>query len=169
MLVQHMNSSLTEQHGPDRRQGRGKAHPRRSASDRFESAYGRCWASLHREADPDLSRLELEVLHHAGADADGVGLTWLAKHLGRPKSTTSVAVKDLERRGFLRRARHADDERRVAIVLTPAGRTRVASDRVLEPAPLAAALRALPRGTRDALLNGIERLAIAAEQLPSVQ
>jgi hypothetical protein len=51
----------------------------------------------------------------------------------------SVAVKDLERRGFVRRRRDARDERRLAIVLTAEGRRRAA------------------------LLDGFEALAEAAE------
>jgi DNA-binding MarR family transcriptional regulator len=160
-----MNRSLSEQS----RRGPGGTHPRRSAADRFESAYRSCRDALHRSDDPDLSSHELEILHHVGRDIDGVALTGLARHLGWPKSTTSVAAKELERRGFLCRTRPADDERRLAIILTPEGRARIDADRILEPARLAAALRALPRVTRDALLDGIEQLAAAAERLPAVQ
>ena len=60
-------------------------------------------------------------------------LTALARHLALPKSTASVVVKDLERRGFVERARDARDERRLAIVLSAEGRARVADDTVLEP------------------------------------
>ena len=48
-------------------------------------------------------------------------MTALAEHLALPKSTASVVVKDLERRGFVRRARDERDERRLAIVLSDAG------------------------------------------------
>lgn len=155
-----MNSSLTEQ-------PRGRAHARQSAADRFEAAYRRCWGSLRRPDDPDLSPHELQLLRHVGSDDDGAALTWLARHLGWPKSTTSVLVKDLERRGLLARDRRPDDERRLAIVLTAAGRARVAADRVLEPRRLAGALRALSPTARDALLDGFEQLAAAAERLPA--
>jgi DNA-binding MarR family transcriptional regulator len=121
---------------------------------------------LHRPDDPDLSAPELALLRRVGDDADGVALTWLARHLGWPKSTTSVLVKDLERRGLLARDRRPDDERRLAIVLSAAGRARVRADRVLEPRRLAGALRALSPTVRDALLDGIEQLAVAAERLP---
>jgi MarR family transcriptional regulator, organic hydroperoxide resistance regulator len=93
-----------------------------------------------------------------------VALTDLARHLLLPKSTASVAIKDLERRGFVRRRRDARDERRLAIVLTAEGRRRVAADTVLEPEPLARALAALPPSRRAALLDGFEALADAAER-----
>jgi DNA-binding MarR family transcriptional regulator len=156
-----MNSSLTE-----RKRG-GPTHARRSAADRFESAYRQCSSALHSPADPDVSSHELELLRHVGAEREGVALTWLAKHLGWPKSTTSVLVKDLERRGLLARARRDDDERRLAIALTVKGSARVAGDRVLEPRRLAAALRALSPVVREQLLDGLEHLAAAAERLPA--
>lgn len=156
-----MNSSLSEQPSG------GRAHARRSAGARFEDAYRRCWGALRRPDDPDLSAHEVQLLRQVGNEPDGVALTWLARHLGWPKSTTSVLVKDLERRGLVARDRRADDERRLAIGLTAEGRARVAADRVLEPGRLAAALRTLSPAVRDQLLDGFELLAGAAERLPT--
>ena len=90
-------------------------------------------------------------------------LGWLAQHLALPKSSASVLVKDLERRGFVRRRRDSEDERRLAIVLTAKGRRRVEADSVLERKPLAAALEDLPERERRALLRSLDRLAAAAE------
>jgi len=154
-----VNSSLTEPSPA--------AHPRISAAERFEAAFARCDATLRRDAAPDLSVEELALLHQVGADPDGVALTWLAAHLQRPKSTISVLVKDLEARGFVQRRRRADDERRLAIVLTAAGRTRVDADRLLDARRLAAALRTLSPVARSQLLDGLERLAQAAESAPT--
>ncbi len=95
----------------------------------------------------------------------GIALTALAAHLALPKSTASVVVKDLERRGFVRRARDERDERRLAIVLSAEGRARVAADTVLEPEGLARALAALPKEERVALLRAFESLADAGENL----
>ncbi|HEX9991778.1 MAG TPA: MarR family winged helix-turn-helix transcriptional regulator [Acidimicrobiales bacterium] len=134
----------------------------RSHSERFEDAYTRLWAVLHRPDDPDLTQHEREVLHHVPASG-GVPLGDLAHHLALPKSTASVLVKDLERRGFLRRRRDPADERRLAIVLTPKGRRRVEADRVLDPDGLGAALAALPPSRRELLLALMERVAAAAE------
>jgi DNA-binding MarR family transcriptional regulator len=156
-----MNSSLTEP-VPG-----GRTHARRSAADRFESAFRVCWAALHSPADPELAPNELELLRHVGDEPDGVALTWLAGHLGWPKSTTSVLVKDLERRGLVARRRRADDERRLAIALTPRGSARVAADRILEPGRLAAALRVLSPAVREQLLEGLEHLGAAAARLPA--
>jgi len=93
----------------------------------------------------------------------GVTLGWIAQHLLLPKSSASVLVKDLERRGFVKRRRDAQDERRLAIVLTSKGQGRVQADTVLEPQRLQAALSKLPERERHSLLRSIERLAQAAE------
>lgn len=132
-----------------------------SDAERFEAAYRAVWGALHRQDDPDLSQHERQLLHHVPADG-GIALNALAKHLALPKSTASVLVKDLERRGFVRRRRDTADERRLAIVLTPEGARRVAADRVLEPDRLAAAIATLTRAERGTMLAGIERLARAA-------
>jgi DNA-binding MarR family transcriptional regulator len=156
-----MNSSLTEPVSG------GRAHARRSAADRFESAFRLCWAGLHSPDDPTVAPNELELLRLVGTESDGVALTWLARHLDWPKSTTSVLVKDLERRGLLARDRRDDDERRLAITLTSQGSARVAADRILAAGRLAAALRILSPAVREQLLDGLEQLAAAAERLPA--
>jgi DNA-binding MarR family transcriptional regulator len=135
-----------------------------SETERFERAYRRVWGALHRWDDPELSQHERQLLHHVPAEG-GIALTVLAAHLALPKSTASVVVKDLERRGFVRRARDTRDERRLAIVLSEEGRARVAADTVLEPEPLTRALAALREEEREALLSAFEALADAGEKL----
>jgi DNA-binding MarR family transcriptional regulator len=135
---------------------------KRSASEQFETLYRRIWGSLNRPDEPDLSQHERDLLHHVPVDGS-VTLTWLAGHLGLPKSTTSVVIKSLGQRGFLRRARDPLDERRLAIELTDQGRDRLARDTVLEPKALAAALAKLSPAVRAGLLDGLAQLADAAE------
>jgi DNA-binding MarR family transcriptional regulator len=135
-----------------------------SDPERYELAYRRVWGALHRGDEGDLGQHERQVLHHVPAEG-GVALSWLARHLALPKSSASVLIKDLERRGFVRRARDARDERRLAIVLTGEGQRRVAADTVLEPERLARALASLPERRRASLLAGMDALADAAERL----
>ncbi|HSO94475.1 MAG TPA: MarR family transcriptional regulator [Acidimicrobiia bacterium] len=156
-----MNRSLTEPVGS------GRAHPRRSAADRFESAYRRCWAALRSPTDPDLTWNERELLRCVGDEPDGIALTGVSTRLGWPKSTTSVLAKDLEGRGLLARRRRVDDERRLAITLTATGAARVEADRLLESRRLVAALRVLSPIVREELLAGLEQLAGSAERLPA--
>jgi DNA-binding MarR family transcriptional regulator len=134
-----------------------------SSAEQFEAAYTRIWAALNKPDDPDLSQHERNLLHHIPR-RDGVALTWLARHLGLPKSSASVLVKDLERRGFVTRSRDKRDERRLSISLTPKGRRRVASDRVLEPRRLAAALESLPETRVRSVVRAMNDVAAAAEE-----
>jgi DNA-binding MarR family transcriptional regulator len=139
-----------------------------SDSERFEALYRRLWGALNRSDDADLSQHERQVLHHL-LPHGSVPLTWLADHLGLPKSTTSVMIKSLAARGFVRRERDPDDERRLAITLTDLGRTRVGRDTVLRPDDLATALARLDPDTTTALLHGMARLAEEAEHLHDSQ
>jgi DNA-binding MarR family transcriptional regulator len=135
-----------------------------SDSERFETLYRRLWGALNHQDDADLSQHERQVLHHLLPHRH-VPLTWLAEHLGQPKSTMSVMIKDLAARGFVQRERDPGDERRLAITLTEHGRQRVERDTVLRPDDLAAALAKLDPDTTAALLTGMTRLADAAEEL----
>ncbi|GLZ33410.1 hypothetical protein Lesp02_55980 [Lentzea sp. NBRC 105346] len=133
-----------------------------SDAERFEQLYRRIWGALNRQDDPELSQHERQLLHHI-APAEGVALTWLANHLGLPKSTTSVMVKALAARGFVERTRDPSDERRLALRLTEQGREVVAADTVLRPTDLAKAMSQLDPATRKAMLEGLTQLANAAE------
>jgi DNA-binding MarR family transcriptional regulator len=154
-----MNSSLT---GPPRR----GTHARASAADRFEAATRRCRALLGRPSPGDLSDDELALLQLLASSPAGVALSWVADQLGWAKSSTSVMVKDLDRRGLVRRARRPDDERRLAIAVTARGAARVAEDRAFDAERLGSALRTLSPTAREHLLGGLEALAAAAEGLP---
>lgn len=135
-----------------------------SSQEQFEELYKRLWGALRRPDEPDLTQHERQVLHHVAA-IDGISLTELAHHLALPKSSASVVVKSLARRGFLVRARDDDDERRLRIELTPEGQARVQGDTVLDPAGLAAALATLSERRRAELLRCMRALADAAEAL----
>ena len=135
-----------------------------SDSELFERSYRRLWHALFRGDEPGLSQHERQLLHHV-PERGGIALNALAAHLALPKSTASVVVKDLERRGYVRRARDARDERRLAIVLSAQGRRVVAADTVLEPDTLGRALAALPAAERRALLDAMEALADAGERV----
>jgi DNA-binding MarR family transcriptional regulator len=135
-----------------------------SSQEQFEELYGRLWGALRRPDEPDLTQHERQVLHHVAA-IEGISLTELAHHLALPKSSASVVVKSLARRGFLVRARDDDDERRLRIGLTPEGQARIRRDTVLDPPSLAAALATLSERRRNDLLRGMRALADAAEQL----
>jgi DNA-binding MarR family transcriptional regulator len=117
--------------------------------------------ALHHGDDPDLSQHERQLLHHVPLEG-GIQLNRIAWHLALPKSTASALVKNLERRGFLTRRRDPEDERRLAITLTPSGHERVEADSVLDVQGLGAALAELSPDERRGLIQTIEKLADAA-------
>jgi DNA-binding MarR family transcriptional regulator len=135
--------------------------PNQSHAEQFDRLYGRLWSALFKADDEDLSQHERQLLHHVGEEG-GVPLGVVARHLGIPKSSASEQVKSLERRGFLKRRRDPEDERRLSIVLTDRGVARVRRDSVLDLVRLAAALKKVSAEDKKALLAGLERLATAA-------
>jgi DNA-binding MarR family transcriptional regulator len=133
-------------------------------TEQFEALYGRLWQALRRREAGDLAEHELRLLHQVpGPDAGTVTLQHLTRRLELPKSTASALVKELERRGFLRRARNPNNERELAIELTALGAERVASDTVLEAKGLDAAMSALTSKQRRRMIKSFERLVVAAE------
>lgn len=135
--------------------------PNKSSAEQFDALYGRVWQSFFKTDVRGLSQHQRQLLHHVPADA-GIPLGDVARHLGIPKSSASEQVKSLERRGFLRRHRDRRDERRLAIVLTPAGIAQVRSDSILDLKRLQVALNKLRAAEREALFAGLDRLAAAA-------
>jgi DNA-binding MarR family transcriptional regulator len=136
--------------------------PNQSYAEQFDYLYGRLWSALFKADDEDLSQHERQLLHHVGNEK-GVSLGVVARHLGIPKSSASERVKSLERRGFLKRRRDTEDERRLSIVLTDMGVARLRRDSVLDLVRLAAALKKVSAADKKALLAGLERLAAAAD------
>lgn len=132
-------------------------------AEEFERSFRRVWAALQRRSDAGLSPLERRILHHVPPRV-GVPLSFLHERLGLPKSTTSVTVKELERRGLLLRRRAADDERQLSIVLTASGERMVVADTLLDLDRLGRALAGLSGAQRAALLGALEQLARVSER-----
>jgi DNA-binding MarR family transcriptional regulator len=122
---------------------------------------------LRRGDEGNLSEHERQLLHHIPAQAPGVPLGTVARHLALPSSSASVLVKDLARRGFIARRRDPRDERRLSLVLTRRGAARVAADSVLDPKRLTAALQALGATERLALVAALEQVGEAGAALPA--
>jgi MarR family transcriptional regulator, organic hydroperoxide resistance regulator len=154
-----MNRSVSVQQRSRSKKSRSRSTIAAGA-DRFDDSFQSLAARIPSLPPPDLTRDDLAALFHV-ADGEGATLGWLAEHLDLPKSSTSVLVKHLERRRFVRRRRRADDERRLEVRLTPKGRRRVLAARALDADALARALGSLPRRDRIALIAGMERLAAA--------
>ncbi len=75
-----------------------------------------------RQSCQDLSVTELHILDavaQCGAQGAPPGMAQVAAAVGVTSGTLTVAVKTLERKGYLTRARDARDRRRVTLTLSP--------------------------------------------------
>ena len=55
-------------------------------------------------------------------DGDGLTQSELSQRVGTMEPTTLSAIRDMERSGFVRRARHESDRRKINVYLTDEGR-----------------------------------------------
>jgi len=111
-----------------------------------------------------LSAHQASVLDHLD-DVENTSLLELARHMGVTASTMSLMVDRLERGGYVRRERSAEDGRRVDLRLTPGGVRIKKQQNVLEPDLVGAMLEHLDAPEREQALQGLELLAGAARDM----
>jgi DNA-binding MarR family transcriptional regulator len=110
-----------------------------------------------------LSAHQASILDHLD-EREPLALLDLARHMGVTASTMSLNIERLVRRGYVSRARAAEDGRRLKLRLTPAGvRVREAKS-VLDPARVRALLARLMPEEREAGIHGLTLLARAGSE-----
>jgi DNA-binding MarR family transcriptional regulator len=133
-------------------------------------AYPRIFFACHRRhvRDPATRRVlsahQASILDHLD-EVDAMALTDLARHMGVTAGTMSVAIDRLVRKGYVRRVRSTEDQRRVELRLTEAGVRIREQQSVLEPELVAALLEQMPSAERSEALGGLQQLARAADAL----
>lgn len=131
------------------------------------AAYPRIYFACHVRHVRDevsgevLSRHQASILSHLD-EVEATSLTELAEHMGVTVSTMSLAVRRLERGGFVRRGRHAKDGRVVELRLSESGVRIRDSQSVLDPERVAGMLSCLAERERGLAVEGLELLAEAA-------
>lgn len=128
------------------------------------NALRRIVQALRRSGGPGdgpLTGAQALVLRHIGA-RPGLSVNELAGLTFTGQSTVSEVVGRLEAGGLLDRRRAAEDGRRVALWLTPAGEAAVAGVAAPAQESLIAALATLPPQTLAALAGGLEAWTAAA-------
>ena len=136
--------------------------------------YPRIYFACHRRhvRDPQTRRVlsthQASILDHLD-EVDGVALMDLARHMGVTAGTMSVAIERLVRKGYVRRTRGVEDQRRVELRLTEAGVRIRSQQSVLEPELVSALLAELNVADRGDALRGLELLARAAEEMMSTK
>ena len=93
-------------------------------------------------------------------ERDGLGVGELGDRLGLDSGTLTPLLKRMQTAGLLQRDRAADDERRVIIKLTPAGRAMKREARAI-PVQLAASTRC----SHDEMQDLTQRLQALRQQL----
>ena len=134
--------------------------------------YPRIYFACHRRhvRDPQTRRVlsahQASILDHLD-EVDGVALMDLARHMGVTAGTMSVGIERLVRKGYVRRTRGVDDQRRVELRLSEAGVRIRSQQSVLEPDLVSSLLAELNASERADALRGLELLARAAEEMMS--
>ncbi len=137
---------------------------------RFEQAYRDLYLRAVRRVRDKRERLTAEttafLLHLA--EAGPMGLTELARHMGRAQSTTSEMVEHLVAKALLAREPDPADARRSLIWLTAEGRDDLAEAlQVLDEPRLARAAEGLTPAERADLTRLMDRLnTLLKEQTP---
>jgi DNA-binding MarR family transcriptional regulator len=111
-----------------------------------------------------LSAHQASILDHLD-EVEGMALMDLAGHMGVTAGTMSVAIDRLVRKGYVRRVRSREDQRRVELRLSDAGLRIREQQSVLEPELVEALLGQLAPPERNAALAGLQLLAQAADAL----
>ena len=111
-----------------------------------------------------LSSRDSSILAHLD-DKRGMSPGILASHLKVAPSTLSAAIRRLTDLGYITSNPPQSDLRQRELRLTSRGAEAMAETSVLDAGRVAAVLRLLDAGSREAAVNGLRLLAAAARQL----
>jgi DNA-binding MarR family transcriptional regulator len=129
-------------------------------AEQLEAALVVLWADLLAHTDGDLSRTSASVLNTL---RDGPQrITELAAGQNVAQPTMTVAVQRLEARGLVSRVRADEDRRATNVVITDAGRAKLAGRHAARAAALQARLAALGDEERAALTAALPALSTLA-------
>ena len=131
---------------------------------RLLDAYPAIFLATHRqhvaadEHGESISEHQASVLDHLDPKR-GTTLSKLAEHMGVGRSTMSITVARLARRGYITRERDKEDARRISLRLTRAGARVKEQNTILEPELVGQMFRLMSAQECEAALQGVERLA----------
>jgi len=131
---------------------------------RLLDAYPAIFLACHRrhvredEAGNAISEHQASLLDHLHATR-AMSLSQLAEHMGVSRSTMSITVQRLVRRGYIARSQDAHDTRRVGLTLTDAGARVKEQNSILEPDSVREMFRLMQLKELETALEGIECLA----------
>jgi DNA-binding MarR family transcriptional regulator len=129
-------------------------------AEQLEAALVVLWADLLAHTDSDLSRTGASVLNTLRDGPRRITELAAAQNVAQP--TMTVAVQRLEARGLVVRERADDDRRATNVVITDAGRAKLAGRHAARAAALQARLAALDDDARAALEAALPALSTLA-------
>ena len=141
-----------------------------SQGQRFLGAYVAIYLACHRqhlrsdEGGNPITAHQASVLDHLDATR-ATTLSKLAEHMGVGRSTMSITVARLMRRGYIARRRDKVDRRRSELTLTPAGMRVREQNTVLDPALMNKMFRLMRADELEESLAAIARMANCARIL----
>ena len=137
---------------------------------RLLDAYPRIFLACHRkhlredESGNRITEQQASVLDHLHATRPTT-LSKLGEHMGVSRSTMSITVARLIRRGYITRRHDTDDLRRVSLMLTAAGERIKEHNTLLDPDLVQEMFGFISAAELEVALRGIERLAVSARAL----
>lgn len=116
-------------------------------------------------SNANLSISEMHIIEAIGAAGREPGrrgpgrtITEIAQAQAISLPSATVAVKKLERKGYVYKSRGQDDARRIYVRLTPLGQRADISHRYFHRQMINAVARAMPEADRAALIDGLKAL-----------
>ena len=110
---------------------------------------------LRHLSNNSLTLSEMHMLECIGKRAGDVTITDIAQELDVTPPSVTMAVKRLEKKGFLTKARSEEDGRRVRVRLTEEGRRAETAHRYFHRQMVRAVSRALEPAQREVLLSAL--------------
>jgi DNA-binding MarR family transcriptional regulator len=137
---------------------------------RLLDAYPAIFLACHRrhlredESGKTITEHQASVLDHLHP-ARATTMSKLAEHMGVGRSTMSITVRRLARRGYIACKRNKDDARSVYLTLTRAGARTRELNTLLDPELVAEKFNLMSPATLEGALQGMESLAKSASVL----
>jgi DNA-binding MarR family transcriptional regulator len=102
---------------------------------------------------------EMHMIECVGRQSDtGASITDIAQEMGITLPSVTMAVQKLQKKGYVTKAKSAEDGRRVEITLTDAGRRADIAHRYFHRQMVKAVGRGIPEGEKDVLIHCLKNL-----------
>ena len=113
---------------------------------------------LRHLSNNSLTISEMHMLESIGKLGGDGTITDIAQDLEITPPSVTMAVKRLEKKGYITKNRSSEDARRVRVCLTEAGRRAETAHRYFHRQMVRAVAGDLSQAEKDALLSGLEKM-----------